>query len=159
MLFIEDHGIRSMQELSELADGATARFNELSQKIKKSEARLKEISVTKRAIIDYVKTKDIYTEYRKAGYSKKFLEKHRQEILLHKAAKKKFDEIGMKTLPRIKDLTEEYENILSEKKEAYKEYRATRTNMKNYAIAKKNAEMLLATRSVPARNAQPSRDA
>ena len=41
-------------------------------------------------IFDYFKTKDVYADYRKCGYSKKFLEEHRQEILLHKAAKNAF---------------------------------------------------------------------
>ena len=39
--------------------------------------------------------------YRKSGYSKKFLEAHREEITLHKAAKAAFDEAGLQKLRRI----------------------------------------------------------
>ncbi|MFR3400620.1 MAG: TnpV protein, partial [Clostridia bacterium] len=39
--------------------------------------------------------------YRKSGYSKKFLEAHREEITLHKAAKAAFDEAGLQKLPKV----------------------------------------------------------
>ena len=66
---------------------ATERFTKISASIKEKEKRLAEIQVLKKHILDYFKTKDVYADYRKCGYSKKFLEEHRQEILLHKAAK------------------------------------------------------------------------
>ena len=54
--------------------------------------------------------------YRKAGYSKKFLEAHREEITLHKAAKDAFDKLGLKKLPKVKDLNAAYAEVLSQKK-------------------------------------------
>lgn len=54
--------------------------------------------------------------YRKAGYSKKFLAEHEADILLHKAAKKAFDEMGIKKLPTVKSLQAEYAELLAEKK-------------------------------------------
>ena len=53
--------------------------------------------------------------YRKAGYSKKFREEHEEEILLHQAAKKAFDEMGVKKLPKVKELQIEYAKLLEEK--------------------------------------------
>ena len=35
--------------------------------------RLAEIQILKKHIFDYFKTKDVYADYRKCGYSKKFL--------------------------------------------------------------------------------------
>ena len=46
--------------------------------------------------------------YRKSGYSKKFLEAHREEITLHKAAKAAFDEAGLQKLPKVKVLDAEF---------------------------------------------------
>lgn len=46
-----------------------------------------EIAVLKTHIVNYAKTHPVYDAYRKAGYSKKFLDTHREEITLHKAAK------------------------------------------------------------------------
>ena len=63
-----------------------------------------EIAVLKTHIINYAKTRDVYAGYRKAGYSKKYLAEHEGDILLHKAAKKAFDELGVKKLPYRQEL-------------------------------------------------------
>ena len=78
-----------------------------------------------------------------AGYSKKFLDEHESEIILHKAAKKYFDEKGLKKLPSIKSLNAEYAELLKEKKSAYIEYRKAREKMQDLRMAKSNAERIL----------------
>ena len=67
----------------------------MGDSIKVAEARLTEIAVLKTHIINYAKTREVYTAYRKTGYSKAFLEAHREENTLHKAAKAAFDEAGL----------------------------------------------------------------
>ena len=47
--------------------------------MQQSEKRLAEIGTLKRHTITYSKTRYTYVEDRKAGYSKKFLEAHREE--------------------------------------------------------------------------------
>ncbi|MCD7744546.1 MAG: relaxase/mobilization nuclease domain-containing protein [Lachnospiraceae bacterium] len=91
--FIKEQGVDTFEELSEKTEAAVTRFSELSDSIKASESRLAEIIALKKHIINYSRTKDVYTAYRKAGYSKKFLEEHREEIALHKAAKAAFDQL------------------------------------------------------------------
>ena len=76
----------------------------LSAQIKAEEGRMAEIVVLKTHIANYAKTRNVYTAYRKAGYSKKYLAEHEGDILLHKAAKKAFDELGVKKLPSVKSL-------------------------------------------------------
>lgn len=115
---------------------ATVRFTELSASIEANEKRLAEIQVLKKHIFDYFKTKDVYADYRKCGYGKKFLEEHRQEILLHKAAKNAFDEFHLKKLPKVKDLNAEYAEILAEKKKLYGEYRQVKKDMQENQRAK-----------------------
>ncbi len=75
-----------------------------------------EIQVLKKHIINYVKTRDIYSVYRKAGYSQKFYDEHRAELTLHKAAKMDFDDLGVKKLSTVKTLQTEYVELLSQKK-------------------------------------------
>lgn len=65
-------------------------------------------------IVNYAKTRAVYVEYRKAGYSKKFRTEHEAEILLHKAAKNHFDELGIKKLLSVKSLREEYTALLEQ---------------------------------------------
>ncbi|HPE95595.1 MAG TPA: 3'-5' exonuclease, partial [Bacillota bacterium] len=78
---------------------ATARFNALSAQIKAAEKRMTEIAVLKTHIINYSKTRDVYTGYKAAGYSKEYLAEHESDIIIHKAAKKAFD-----TASRINDV-------------------------------------------------------
>ena len=84
------------------------------------------------------------TLYRKSGYSKKFLEAHREEITLHKAAKAAFDEAGMKKLPKVKELDAEFAELLTKKKAAYPDYRKARDEMQELMKAQKNVEMFFA---------------
>ena len=94
----------------------TSHHNELSAQIKAAEKRMAEISVLRTHIVNYAKTREVYVAYRKAGYSKKFREEHEEEILLHQAAKNAFDEMGVKKLPKVKELQTEYAKLLEEKK-------------------------------------------
>lgn len=159
LIFLQENNIDSYEKLDALAEEATDRFHDLSDRIKSCEARLKEIGSLKKAIVDYSKTRSVYEDYRKAGYSKKYFEEHREEITIHQAAKKMFDTLPPGRIPKVKDLSAEYTEILAAKKEAYAEYREAKKEMQKYTIAQKNVEMLLNRNSVPERNAQPSRGA
>ena len=97
----------------------------------------------KKHIINYAKTREVYVAYRKAGYSKKFLAEHEADILLHKAAKKAFDEMGIKKLPTVKSLQAEYAALLSEKKKLYPEYSSTRQEMRDLQMARANVARLM----------------
>ena len=82
--------------------------------------------------------------YRKAGYSKAFLEAHREEITLHKAAKASFDEARLQKLPKVKELDAEFAELLIKKKAAYPDYRKARNEMQELVRAQKNVERFFA---------------
>lgn len=142
LIYLRDHDIRDMDELTRRAGESSARFAELSQTIKDAEKRMAEIAVLKTHIINYSKTKDIYVAYRKAGYSKQFFEAHREEILLHKAAKEAFGQLE-DGVPKLKDLNREYAELLQKKKDAYAEYRSIKEENKELQMAKHNLERFL----------------
>ena len=96
------------------ANAATTNFNTLSVQIKDLESRMNANAELQKQIVNYAKTRAVYVEYRKAGYSKKFRTEHEAEILLHKAAKNHFDELGIKKLPSVKSLREEYTALLEQ---------------------------------------------
>ena len=116
----------------------------MGDSIKAAEARLTEIAVLKTHIINYAKTREVYAAYRKAGYSKTFLEAHREEITLHKAAKAAFDEAEMQKLPKVKELDAEFAELLTKKKAAYPDYRKARNEMQELVRAQKNVERFFA---------------
>ena len=122
----------------------TARYHELGYSIKASEKRLAEIAALKAHIINYAKTRPVYDAYCKTGYSKRFLETHRTEITLHKAAKAAFDEADLKKLPKVKELDAEYSKLLTEKKARYPDYRKAKEEMQELLRAKRNVELFFA---------------
>lgn len=85
-----------------------------------------------------------YAAYRKVGYSKAFLEAHREEITLHKAAKAAFDEAGLQKLPKVKELDAEFAELLTKKKASYPDYRKARNEMQELVRAQKNVERFFA---------------
>ena len=141
LIFLQEHKIGSIEEMQERVDAATARYHELGDSIKASEKRLAEIAVLKAHIINYAKTRPVHDAYRKTGYSKRFLETHRTEITLHKAAKAAFDEANLKTLPKVKELDAEYSKLLTEKKARYPDYRKAKEEMQELLRAQKNIEI------------------
>ena len=142
LLFLRDHKIESMEQLDQLVQQQTAKRDALLSSIQQSEKRLAEIGTLKKHIIHYSKTRATYEEYRKAGYSKKFLEAHREEITIHKTAKAAFDELGAKKLPRVKDLSIEYAEVLAAKKQTYAEYRLAKNDAQELLIAQQNIDSL-----------------
>ena len=102
------------------------------------------IAVLRTHIVNYAKTRPVYDAYRKAGYSKRFLENHRAEITLHKAAKAAFDESNLKTLPKVKELDAEYSKLLTEKKALYPDYRKAKDEMQELLRAQRNVELFFA---------------
>ena len=142
LLFIRDHNIKSFEELEQLAKSRSEKLDGMNDRLIALEQRLKENDVMKKHIINYRNTKDTYVQYRKAGYSKKFYEEHRQAITLHKAAKEYFDQHGGK-LPSIKELNAERSALLAEKKQISATYYPDRTETREYLKACKNVEMFL----------------
>ncbi len=146
LLFLQEHGVDSYDALTEKAAASTARFNDLSSRIKASEAALKANAELQKHIVNYSKTRKTYEDYRKAGYSKKFRAEHESDIILHQSAKKAFDELGYnreKRLPTIKTLRAEYAAALEEKKKAYAGYREVKVEMRALLIASENVNRLL----------------
>lgn len=153
--FIKEHDIATYEELSAKADAAVARFDELSDTIKSAEKRLTEIAALKKHIFNYSRTRDTFAAYKKSGYSRKFLEEHREEITIHKAAKTAFDQLKdvdtvtgangkqKSRIPSIKELNQEYAEVLSGKKKAYSEYRAARREMQDLLIVRKTIDTIL----------------
>ena len=143
VLYLQEHDLLYYPDLAKKAHGSSDRFRELSAEIKVVEQRMAELSIMRTHIINYAKTRDTYVVYRKAGYSKRYLAEHESEILLHKAAKKYFDDAGLKKLPAVKEINSEYAELISKKKTAYAEYRKARDEMKELLIVKANVDRIL----------------
>ena len=139
LLFLRDHKIETIEDLKVMEEEATDKFNALSAGIKEKA----EMLALKKQIFNYADTRDIYIQYRKSGYSKKYFEQNRQAITLHKAAKQAFNECGLEKIPTVKELNVMYHELMSEKKQMYSEYHQLKNEMQELMKARKNVERFL----------------
>ena len=77
MMFMEEHGIKSYAELKEKADGISEKCDALLESVKADEARMSEVSVLRKHLINYAKAKDVFVAYKASGYNREFYEAHR----------------------------------------------------------------------------------
>lgn len=143
VIYLKEHGNMSYEDLQERTAAVTESFNVLSAQIKDLESQMTANGELQKQIVNYAKTRAVYIEYRKAGYSKKFRAEHEAEILLHQAAKKHFDSLGITKLPSVKSLREEYAGLLEQKRKAYAAYKKARAEMKELHNVKANVDYLL----------------
>lgn len=141
-LYMDENNL-SYEEMSDRKIILTAKEQELAMTVSQAQSRLAEINVLKTHIVNYYKTRDVYIQYRKSGYSRKFLAEHEPEITIHRSAKKAFDELNIKKIPSVKELQIEFSSLLSEKKEAYAALSRTRDELRDLSIHKANYEELL----------------
>jgi hypothetical protein len=143
LIYLQEHGGMDYEELAVKASDVTARYNALSDRMKELEKNLTDNAALQKQIVNYSKTRATYIEYRKAGYSKRFKETHEADILLHQAAKKHFDGLGLQKLPTVASLRADYAVQLEEKRRAYREYQQARDEMKELLVVKANVDRLL----------------
>ena len=143
MIYLEENGLLDLDTLNEQAATASATYHDLSKKIKSAEQRMTEIKMLQQHIVNYSKTRNIYVGYRKAGYSKKYLAEHEADILLHKAAKKYFDDQGLERLPTYQSLQKEYAELMAQKKSMYSDYKKAQEKMRELQTSKANVDRIL----------------
>ena len=68
------------------------------------------------------------------GISKKYLDEHESDIVIHRSTKNAFAELGVKKLPTIKSLQVEFAERLNEKKAAYAELKKVRDELRDLAV-------------------------
>ena len=156
--YLSENNLLDYASLENRAKEITSRYNELARQRKDLEKSLAEVTVLKSNIINYAKTRDVYAKYRLSGYGRKFHTDHSEEILLHLAAKKAFDQLQEKKIPSVKALNSEYFKLLAEKKSTYLMYAAERKKMREISIIKANVDSLLGFKPIQnERNNSPER--
>jgi len=143
LIYLQENKLTEYKKLEEKTKEAAQKFDDLAVQIKQKEKRLAEITTLQKNIGAYSKTRNIYVEYKKSGYNKKFYAEHKNEIELHKSAKKAFDELKLNKIPSIKELQTEYATVLAEKKKLYSGYKEAKEILKELVNAKSNTDRLL----------------
>jgi hypothetical protein len=143
LVFLQENGIDSYEDLQKKSTAATAEFYNKSGKIKTIDNRLKEIAELQKYIGQYSKSADTYAKYKSSGWSRKFYDANTADILLHRAAKKYFDSLGLTKLPTIAKLKQEYASLSAEKKSLYVGYQDLKTNYRTLQVALGNSQHIL----------------
>jgi chromosome segregation ATPase len=152
LIFLQEKRIETYDDLVSKSSEMTAKKNELNEKICAIDNRLKEISELQKHIGTYGKTKEKYQAWRNIKNKKKAEEfyevpENRADIVLHQAAKKFFNKhknlrVDGK-IPSIKSLREEWATLKSKKSSLYKDLNKIKSEAKELAIARQNAEAVL----------------
>jgi len=143
LLFLQENDLTNMSKLQSVAQRAKDDFNAIQSEIHAISTRLEQISTLQRHIGTYRKTRDIYIRYRKAKDKRTFYAEHEDAIDRHEAAKEYFDRLGLKKLPSIAALKQEYATLTVEKKMLYKDYHPKRKFMREVLTAQENAKTML----------------
>ena len=141
--YLSENNLMNIEDLTAKTDAAIARVHELQVTICETEKRMAELHALKGHIINYVKTREVYVAYRMAGYSKKFVAEHEQEIKLHQAAKEAFSALGTQKIPKVKAIQAEYDALREKKKQAYAAYHQAQDEMRQLLTVRANVERIL----------------
>lgn len=141
--YLSENNLMNIEDLTAKTDAAIARVHELQVTIRETEKRMAELHALKGHIINYVKTQEVYVAYRMAGYSKKFVAEHEQEIRLHQAAKEAFSALGTQKIPKVKAIQAEYDALREKKKQAYAAYHQAQDEMRQLLTVRANVERIL----------------
>jgi deferrochelatase/peroxidase EfeB len=104
---------------------------------------MNEVNELQKYIGQYGKSRAVYEAYRKSGWSQKFYDEHAADIILHRAAKSYFEKLGLKKVPSINQLKQEWATLAAEKKKLYSGYREAKETSKLLTVALGNANHIL----------------
>jgi len=141
--YLQEHGLTSYADLEALNDELTHKSNTLRKEVRLLDDAIQENAITQKQIQKYAQTRKVYDGYIRAGYSKKYLEEHEKDILIHKAAKKYFDDKGMDIIPKTKDLKAEHIALVKKRTAVNSEYRKAKAEKEELSIVKANIDAIL----------------
>ena len=143
LILAEQAHLASMEEITEHAETAEADFNLISDQLKETERRLRQAKDLRKHIRNYGRTCEVYKAYRKAKDKDSFYEEHRADIQIHEAAKRALDESGLKSLPSVKTLNAQIEDLSAQQKNQYETYCTTREESRKWQAVKQNIASIL----------------
>ena len=136
--YLQEHGLTSYADLEALNNELTHKSNTLRKEVRLLDDAIQENAITQKQIQNYARTRKVYDGYIRAGYSKKYLEEHEGDILIHKAAKKYFDDKGMEKLPTMQELKEDSIVLAGKRKIVNSQHKKTKAYKEELQIVKAN---------------------
>jgi len=143
LLFLQEHGIQSEAELNSAIGKADTAVSETTAVIKDLEQRIAANRELQTQVVNYHRGHGVAAQAKGVKNPAAFREEHRAELLPYEAACKYFKVQGIKTLPSIKKLQTEREELISEKNTFYQKYLQERDTLRQLQLAEANVKEFL----------------
>ena len=150
--FLTEHGIGSMEELTERCEAASASAARLKAELRETGARIEELTLKMKHVAAYRQLKPIYDRYQASKDKEKFLRGYEREIILFEAAARECKRLGAVPLPSAERMQAEMDALTARRAALTAERQKARREEQDYAAVRRNVEEFLSPpRQVPAR--------
>ena len=150
--FLTEHGIGSMEELTERCEAASASVQRLRAQIQETSAQLERLALVKKHTETYRRLKPVYDRYKAAKDKEKFLRGYESEIILFEAAARETQRLGAVPLPSAERIKVETEELTARSTALKAEQAKAQREARAYETMRRNVEKFLAPpRQAPAR--------
>jgi len=109
--FLTEHGIGSLEDLSERCDGAAAATARVKADLRATKKEMERLTLTMKHAATYRQLRPLYEEYRQSRDKEKFLRGHEGEIILFEAAARELKRLDAVPLPATKRLRAEMDGL------------------------------------------------
>ena len=141
--FLTEHGIGSLEELSERCDGAAAATARVKADLRATEKEMERLTLTMKHAATYRQLRPLYDQYRQSRDKEKFLRGHEGEIILFEAAARELKRLDAVPLPATQRLRAEMDELTARKAALQSEYRKAQQEEEEYDALRQNVDSLL----------------
>ena len=150
--FLTEHGIGSMEELTERCEAASASAARLKAELRETGARIEELTLKMKHVAAYRQLKPIYDRYQVSKDKEKFLRGYEREIILFEAAARECKRLGAVPLPSAERMQAEMDALTARRAALTAERQKARREEQDYTAVRRNVEEFLSPpRQAPAR--------
>ena len=140
VIFIREHGIKSVQQLDEFIKKSADERQNLQDKIKAIDKKMEQLSTTMEQVHIVKKYRAYYKEYKANTSDRAFFEEYKAQITLYENALSELKKSYSK-LPNSRDILSELDKLQEKKNTLMQEYSSSKLTMdelyqirKNYGI-------------------------
>ena len=140
VIFIREHGIKSVQQLDEFIKKSADERQNLQDKIKAIDKKMEQLSTTMEQVHIVKKYRAYYKEYKANTSDRAFFEEYKAQITLYENALSELKKSYSK-LPNSRDILSELDKLQEKKNTLLQEYSSSKLTMdelyqirKNYGI-------------------------
>ena len=142
VIFIREHGIKSVQQLDEYIQKSADERQHLQDKIKTIDKEMEQLFATMEQVHTVKRYRGYYKEYRSDPSDKAFFEEYKAQITLYKNALSELKKTYSK-LPNSRDILSELDKLQEKKNTLMQEYSSSKSTMDELYKIRKNYDIYM----------------